>query len=116
MTSEEKEIHRNAILAFQRLRDDLHQNKELLARIRNDLDFATDLYRSFCNLILCHEIGECSMSWRYAGGFVAELRSVGEDYLDFYCAGSEGSVSPEVETEMAKLGWSYKEWPNNTAL
>ncbi len=46
-----------------------------------------------------------SCSWRYAGGMIADLRGLGEDYMDFYCSGGEGLVDPEIEEDLYKLGW-----------
>lgn len=44
-----------------------------------------------------------SCSWRYAGGLVASIRDCGENYLDFYCSGDEGSLA--AEEDLNKLGW-----------
>jgi hypothetical protein len=68
-----------------------------------------------------------SVSWRRAGGLVAELRDDGEDYMDYYCSGMgglatydvkegeefmarqkyvpEGQVTEEIQEDLARLGW-----------
>lgn len=87
---------------------------------------ARDVYRAFCNVtwvpldspvkdyddILIelnmdgfewkHE--HYSSSWRSSGGFVADLRDQGENYLDFYCAGNEGRVTDEIREAMLNIG------------
>ena len=78
------------------------------------MDLATELYRAMSNMRWKHVTTgtEWSCSWRYAGGVVAQLRSVGEGYMDFYCSGGEGSVSDEVKDMMASLGWEPFPWPD----
>jgi len=51
-----------------------------------------------------------SCTWRYAGGLVAKIRDVGEDYLDFYCSGCEGDVDDEVRKDLNNLGWEELPW------
>lgn len=46
-----------------------------------------------------------SSSWRSTGAIVAGLRGAGEDYLDWYCSGHEGVVHPEIQEDLAELGW-----------
>jgi hypothetical protein len=46
-----------------------------------------------------------SCSWRYAGGVVADIRDVGEDYINFYCSGNEGHVDAEVLDDLSNFGW-----------
>ncbi len=86
-----------------------------------DKSFAEDVYRALCN-VKWKKIGyvpkdECDItrdctfacSWRYAGGVVAEIRDCGENYLDFYCSGGEGTVTPEIEQYFKEHGW--EKWP-----
>src|SRR5262245_49679718 len=47
---------------------------------------------------------EFSMTFRQAGGVVAKLRGVGEEYLDFYCSAPEGLVCQTVFDHFAKHG------------
>lgn len=77
-------------------------------RLREDRDFAVDIYRALCNMQWQNKkdpenIFGCS--WRYAGGLVADIRDLGENYLDFYCSGGEGTVSKEVNKIFNKAGW-----------
>ena len=48
-----------------------------------------------------------SCSWRYAGGLIAQIRSKGENYLDFYCSGNEGKVSEEIKKDLNEMGWKH---------
>lgn len=84
----------------------------LLAHKMNSVNYATDIYRALCNM-RWKKVGIIplySCSWRYAGGMVAGLRNVGEDYMDFYCSGNESHVSEEVEKDMAELEWFSVPW------
>ena len=74
-----------------------------------DHTYAGELYDALCNVIWRYgdRPGEpWSCSWRTAGAIVAELRgactagrkegAIFEDYLDWYCSGSEGRISERV--------------------
>jgi hypothetical protein len=65
----------------------------------SDITFANKVYANLCNLVWYDYINDevISKSWRSAGGFVADIRNIGEDYMDFYCSGNEGEVDPEIE-------------------
>jgi len=65
----------------------------------SDITFANKVYANLCNLVWYDYINDevISQSWRGAGGFVASIRNLGEDYMDFYCSGNEGEVDPEIE-------------------
>lgn len=65
----------------------------------SDITFANKVYANLCNLVWYDYINDevISQSWRGAGGFVASIRNIGEDYIDFYCSGNEGEVDPEIE-------------------
>lgn len=81
--------------------------RALAERARVDA-FADELYCSLCNVDWVHDDGaKWSCTWRYAGGVVADLRNVGEDYIDFYCSpsGAEGTISDRVAEAMRDLGW-----------
>lgn len=105
--------------------------RERLARIRAELDklgerdFEADLasmagelglddehraralYASLCNVVWHHADGSrYSCTWRYAGALVARMRDRGEDYLDFYCSGSEGQAAEPVAQALAGRGWT----------
>lgn len=75
--------------------------KELLINSdkMSDITFANKVYANLCNLVWYDYINDevISQSWRGAGGFVAGIRNLGEDYMDFYCSGNEGKVDSEIE-------------------
>jgi hypothetical protein len=75
--------------------------KEILTNSNkmSDVKFANKVYANLCNLVWYDYISdECiDFSWRSSGGFVASVRNIGEDYMDFYCAGNEGEVDEEIE-------------------
>lgn len=83
-----------------------------------DIKFANALYGSLCNTIWYNKTTEdiYSCSWRYAGGLVADLRNVGENYLDFYCNGEEEIYHSEVYTEIEKLGYESLQYKNISYL
>lgn len=66
-----------------------------------------DLYCALCNIDWVHpSTGQrWSCSWRYAGTVAAVLRGMGEDYLDYYAMGGEGTVAPWLREAMAAYGW-----------
>jgi hypothetical protein len=63
----------------------------------SDITFANKVYANLCNLVWYDYINDevISQSWRGAGGFVADIRNIGEDYIDFYCSGNEGEVDKD---------------------
>jgi hypothetical protein len=86
--------------------EDLHKiDKELL----KNKGFAEDLYKALCNIKWCKNGEVRALSWRMAGGVVSGLRNEGEDYLDFYCSGGEGTITEEVGSVLSSLGWK-PEW------
>lgn len=100
------------------LASELANDTEICEKVLSDKEYAKDLYRALCNMqwqkqevmpVLRSELWSCS--WRYAGGIVADLRQEG-DYLDWYCTGGEGTVSNEIEDDLARLGWEPVEWPD----
>jgi hypothetical protein len=78
-----------------------------IADLVKERRFAEDLYRALCNIGWFRNGKEWDCTWRSAGGIVADLRDCGEEYIDFYCSGSEGTVTTEVEAELAELGWTW---------
>lgn len=72
-----------------------------------DESVARAAYAALCNVDWQHEDGSrYSCSWRYAGGLVADMRGLGEDYLDFYCSGNEGHVRDDIAEALAAYGWT----------
>lgn len=78
----------------------------LKEKLLND-DYAQAFYAAFCNIIWVHRKSkqEFSYSWRASGGLVARIRNMGEDYIDFYCSGDEGSIRSDVLKDMQELGY-----------
>jgi hypothetical protein len=64
-----------------------------------DYDFAQKIYANLCNLVWYDYVNDevIEFSWRSAGGFVAGIRKLGENYMDFYCSGNEGEIDDEIE-------------------
>jgi len=72
-----------------------------------DDSYAVALYRALCN-IKWKKAGTdyiYSCSWRYAGGLIAEIRDIGEDYLNFYCSGGEGKIGDDILKDLNDIGW-----------
>jgi hypothetical protein len=72
---------------------------------------AIKVYEALCNTAWYDYIEDrvISYSWRGAGGYIAELRNAlyqsGEDYMDYYCSGSEGKVLSLVEEILNRDGF-----------
>ncbi len=66
-----------------------------------------DLYHALCNIAWVHQSSgqRWLCSWRYAGTVTAVLRGMGEDYLDYYVMGGEGTVAPWLREALAAYGW-----------
>jgi proteic killer suppression protein len=116
---------------------DMSQADWFLSRVRSSDTYAQNLYAAMCNstfqkqdvwLILKDAYWSCT--WRSAGGIVADLQDKGGDYMDWYCSGigdglgngdtdgtrnfvSEGTVTDEIATDLALLGWRVAEEPSN---
>lgn len=85
--------------------DDIREDSRILELAQDD-EFAWALYQALCNNTWVDENGEtCAVSMRFAGELVAEIRDLGEDYLDFYLSGGESRISDEVREEFQRLGW-----------
>jgi hypothetical protein len=98
--------------------------KDLLAvqyihnKCRNNDVYAQNLYAALCNNRFFKNQEEWTCSWRYAGGIVADLRNLDEDYMHFYCSGigtghiagyvSEGFVTSEIRNDLLNLGWTVE--------
>lgn len=123
------------------LYEDVKNDPVIMAKLQ-DNRYAQNVYASLCNMrwqpqevwpVLSEEYWTCS--WRSAGGFVADLRGCGEDYMDYYCSGirggfdlskssdedyftkngyvSEGEVTDEIREDFARLGWTPSPWPKD---
>lgn len=97
----------------------------------NDRDIAKEFYAAMCNMRwrkietappdeqiidrlkgVDRHIWSCS--WRSAGGIIADIRNANynttEDYMDYYCSGSEGNVTYIVEECFNRMGWEACPW------
>jgi hypothetical protein len=118
------------------LEEDLKNDTLIMEKIKDDR-YAQNVYAALCNMrwqpaevwpVLQDDYWSCS--WRSAGGVVADLRGVGEDYMDWYCSGigsglgngdpsgikgyvSEGEVTDEIREDFARLGWHPSPWPKD---
>jgi hypothetical protein len=101
------------------LERDLINSDIVRAKVQTDRTFANELYAALCNVQFVHrdmdhpETDYWSCSWRYAGDIVSHIEAVGGDYMDYYCAGSEGTFSPRVAEVLASLGWAGRPWPED---
>lgn len=100
------------------LADELANSTEICEKVLDD-EYAKDLYRALCNMqwmkrevmpVLRNELWRAS--WRCAGAVVADLRQEG-DYLNWYCSGREGTVTEEIQEDLARLGWVLVEYPDD---
>ena len=107
---------------------DICQCAWLVEKIRNDKNYAQNLYAAMCNQdwqyqdvwgVLTNQTWGCS--WRSAGGIIADIRGSGEDYQNWYCSGmtgnpdnhghtpkqyvKEGTVTDEIQKDLAQIGW-----------
>ena len=118
------------------LDEEIAATPELIAKIKSNEVYAQNLYAAFCNMrwqktevmpILKNELW--SVSWRSAGGIVADLRGQG-DYMDWYCSGMggfnfvkddfqelmnkgyvpEACVTDEIRNDLGSLGWHPVPW------
>lgn len=99
-----------------------------VSKVQTSDAYAQNLYAAMCNMqwqrrevwpVLKDDVW--SVTWRTAGGIVAELQGKG-DYLTWYCSGmgeglgngdpdgikgyvAESQVTDEIREDLAKLGW-----------
>lgn len=93
------------------LEQDLYASLAVREAMQADPTLAQELYAALCNTQFRHDAMPAddpawSCTWRYAGDIVATLVNPEiQDYLDYYCSGNEGVISPRVEALLASLGW-----------
>lgn len=121
---------------FNNLEYDMSQADWFVAKVRSNKTYAQNLYAAMCNnqfqkqevwLVLKDATWSCT--WRSSGGIVADLEGQGGDYMDWYCSGMgdglgngdidgtrsyvrESTVTPEIEADLAALGWRVIEDPD----
>jgi hypothetical protein len=102
------------------LEQELLLSEYITKKCQASKSYSQNLYAAICNNLFHKEGKEWSCSWRYSGGIIADLRDVGENYLDFYCSGigsgiegyvGESFVSDEIREDLLKLGWTITEYP-----
>ena len=84
-------------------------NESFIKEKLRTLEYAEAFYKAMCNVIWEKENITNSFSFREAGRLVAELREMGESYLDFYpslAGDKEGTITPEIKEDLSKLGWN----------
>ena len=104
------------------LEHDLIKSDYITNKCANSESYSQNLYAAMCNNLFYKNEEEWSCSWRYAGGVLADIRSVGESYMDFDCSGigsshdgyvGESFVTDEIRSDLLELGWTIKEYPQN---
>jgi len=116
------------------LEADMRNSALIMTKVKKH-SYAQNLYAAMCNMqwqktdvwpVLKNELW--SISWRSAGGVVAELRGEG-DYLTWYCSGiqggdwadgaenpefvPEGTVTDEIRADLGSLGWHPVPWSDD---
>jgi hypothetical protein len=94
-----------------KLDHDIIRDKDIMTKVA-DQAYAGKLYGTLCNMRWRKEGSHklWSVSWRQAGGIVADLRDKSECYMDFYCSGGEGVQDSEILKDFGKLGWEPIPW------
>jgi hypothetical protein len=109
-------------------------------KIRSDEKYAQNVYSALCNIVwykmeflpTLKGDNEWTCTWRWAGGFVSDIRKgIGAgDYMEYYCSGigaglgngdedgtkgyvGESVVTEEVENDFKTIGWQWKHWPED---
>ena len=122
---------------------DLLTTDWILEKVRGNDAYAQNLYAAMCNMRFVRkelfpylrqdpDKDLWSVSWRYAGGIIADMQQKG-DYIDWYCSGirdvdhdeevnklwdgrnyvPEGVVTEEIEADLLKLGWIPVPWDDD---
>jgi hypothetical protein len=130
-TNRDRDRFRDPKWQIDNLEYDLLINDWIIDKVRNNENYAQNLYAALCNNnftkndiwpILKEKRWSCS--WRYAGGIIARMQKKG-DYMDWYCTGifdeghyiegtvSEGEITKEISDDLFKLGWLITTGNNN---
>ena len=104
------------------LEHDLIKSDYITNKCVTSESYSQNLYSAMCNNLFYKNDEEWSCSWRYAGGVVADIRNVGESYIDWYCSGigsshdgyvGESCITDEIRSDLLDLGWTIKGYPQN---
>jgi hypothetical protein len=104
------------------LEHDLIKSDYITDKCVKSESYSQNLYSAMCNNLFYKNDEEWSCSWRYAGGILADLRNVGESYIDWYCSGignhndgyvGESFVTDEIRSDLLQLGWVIKQYPQS---
>jgi hypothetical protein len=100
------------------LEQDLLASAYIKDKCKNSDTYSQNLYAALCNNRFFKEEYEWTCSWRMSGGIVADIRDVGENYMNWYCSGiacdhiteyvPESIVTEEIREDLLKLGWTIK--------
>lgn len=82
---------------------------EALSPYIHDDEFARLAWGALANVTWYHPSTQtsCSLSLRVAGGFIAEIRNDGSDYLTWYCSSNNAVVPEKIRRLMRKRGWIF---------
>jgi hypothetical protein len=98
------------------LEEDILKSADIRLRIKNNPQFAMDIYNALCNNGFVKKddptVLEQFFSWRYSAQMVAEL--TGGSMYDFYANGKEGTITPEVAHVFDEMGWVVYNESNET--
>ena len=101
------------------LENDLLNSEYIKNKCKTSNIYSQNLYAAMANNLFYKNNEEWSCSWRYAGGVLADIRDVGESYMDWYCSGigsrqdgyvGEGFITDEIRSDLLELGWIIKEY------
>jgi len=77
--------------------------------ICTDYKFAELIYSALTNMIWRNGDQQYSATFRYVGGFIADIRGEG-NYMDWYCCSFEGQVHPDIAEKLLTKGWTPHEY------
>lgn len=104
------------------LEQELLLSEYIIKKCQTSKSYSQNLYAAMANNLFYKDNKEWSCSWRYAGGIVADIRNVGESYIDWYCSGignyhdgyvCESFITDEIRSDLLRLGWTIKQYPQS---
>ena len=104
------------------LENDLLNSEYIKNKCKISDAYSQNLYAAMANNLFYKNDEEWTCSWRCAGGIVADIRNMGESYIDWYCSGigdhhdgyvGESFVTDEIRSDLLDLGWIIKEYPQS---